>query len=78
MPHTLNDLIAYLDHLTARAPLAELVAQVRQLRIDCAEVANHLRFSERQYTRNLLRAGPWHNIVVLCWQNGQRSMDLEV
>ena len=60
-------------HSKTVAPLAELVAQVRRLQIDCADIADFIRFSERQYMRNLLRAGSWYNIVVLCWKNGQRS-----
>jgi cysteine dioxygenase len=73
MTQTLKDLVDYLEGLDDRAPLAELAAQVRRLRVECAEVAESIRFSDRQYTRNLVRAGPWYNIVVLCWKNGQRS-----
>jgi len=36
-------------------------------------VAGFLRFSDRGYTRNLMRAGPWYHLLVLCWKNGQRS-----
>ena len=70
---SLDDLVAYLDALDGPAPLADLVAHLRRLWIDCDDVANHLCFSERQYMRNLMKAGPWYNIVVLCWKNGQRS-----
>lgn len=70
---SLDDLVAYLDALHDRAPLEDLVARLRRLRVDCADVVNHLCFSERQYMRNLMKAGTWYNIVVLCWKNGQRS-----
>lgn len=73
MTDSFEELVAYLDALQLRAPLAELVAQVRRLQISCADVANHICFHERQYTRNLMKAGPWYNLVVLCWKNGQRS-----
>src|SRR5262245_18390171 len=46
---------------------------MRRLPVECAEVADWIRFSDRQYTRNLVRGGPWYTIVVLCWKNGQRS-----
>ena len=70
---TLDDLIEYLDGLDGRAPLDELVAQVRRLEITCDEVADYIYFSSRQYLRNLYRRGEHYNIVVLCWKNGQRS-----
>jgi cysteine dioxygenase len=69
----LADLVRYLDALTDRAPLADLVAQVRKLDINCAHVANQIFFHERQYMRNLFKGGEWYNVVVLCWKNGQRS-----
>ena len=73
MAGSLNDLVAYLEALNGRAPLDELVARVRSLRIESADVARHIHFHERHYMRNLLKAGDWYNIVVLCWKNGQRS-----
>jgi cysteine dioxygenase len=73
MARTLDDLVAYLDSLEQRAPLDELVNELRELEIDCAEVANHIRFSSRTYMRNLVRGGTWYHLLVLCWKNGQRS-----
>jgi cysteine dioxygenase len=73
MARTLNELFAYLDGLTERAPLAELIAHLKALDIDSEDVAAFLRFSGRGYTRNLIRGGPWYNVLALCWKNGQRS-----
>ncbi len=73
MSNRLDDLAAYLDGLRGRAALDDLVAHVRRLHVECSDVADFIRFSERQYMRNLVRAGDWYNIVVLCWKNGQRS-----
>ena len=73
MAQTLKSLLAYLDDLEERAPLQELTARMADLAIDCTEVAEFLRFSDRGYSRNLVRAGPWYNALVLCWKNGQRS-----
>jgi cysteine dioxygenase len=53
--------------------LAELTAALRDLRIDSADFADFVRFSDRHYMRNLMRAGPWYHAVVICWKNGQRS-----
>ncbi len=73
MEKTLNDFIAFLDSLHERAPLPQLVAELAELRVDCDELGEHVRFSDQQYARNLLREGPWYQLLVLCWKNGQRS-----
>jgi cysteine dioxygenase len=70
---TLPDLIAYLDGLSGRAPLDELLDLLACVEVDPADLAEHVRFSSQGYTRNLVRAGPWYNLLVLCWKNGQRS-----
>ena len=69
----LNDLVAFLDSLQARAPLQELVAELAELRVGCDELREHVRFSDKQYARNLVCKGPWYHLLVLCWKNGQRS-----
>lgn len=73
MAKNLNELIAFLDGLEERAPLASLVAELDELRVDCDELREHVRFSDQQYARNLVRKGPWYHLLVLCWKNGQRS-----
>jgi cysteine dioxygenase len=70
---TLDAFFAYLDELDEPAALAKLIACLEELEIDCRGLAEHVRFSERGYTRNLVRAGPWYHVLVLCWKNGQRS-----
>jgi cysteine dioxygenase len=73
MATTLETFLEYLDNLHDRAPLEDLVAQLNDLDVECADVAEHIRFSSRGYTRNLVRGGEWYNLLVLCWKNGQRS-----
>src|SRR6516164_2655689 len=73
MARTLDELFAFLDQLDDRASLHELTSELRDLDIDCDDVGEFVRFSERGYMRNLVRAGPWYNVLVLCWKNGQRS-----
>ena len=73
MAGTLGELFRYLDGLTGRANLQELSARVADLEIDCDDVADFIRFSGQSYSRNLVRAGPWYHVLVLCWKNGQRS-----
>jgi len=73
MAKTLADLISFLDRLGARVPLQRLVAELQELEIDCDELAEHVRFSDQHYARNLVCKGTWYHLLVLCWQNGQRS-----
>jgi cysteine dioxygenase len=69
----LTDLFHCLDKLTGPASLADLNAWLRRLDVDCTELTEFIRFSHRHYTRNLVRAGPFYHLLVLCWINGQRS-----
>src|SRR5262245_60101145 len=73
MARNLEELFDYLDRLEGRAPLHELTAELADLEIELEDVAAHARFSSRAYCRNLVRGGPWYNVLVLCWRNGQRS-----
>jgi cysteine dioxygenase len=73
MAKTLAALFEYLDRLDGRPALAELADELEELDLDCAGVADFIRFSDRGYMRNLMRAGPWYYALVLCWKNGQRS-----
>jgi cysteine dioxygenase len=70
---TLGALIGYLERLRGQAPLAELTAELAELAVARGDVADYVRFSDRHYTRNLVRGGPWYYLLVLCWKNGQRS-----
>src|SRR5262245_65673580 len=73
MARTLDQLYSYLDSLDGRAPLDELISELSGLNVDAEELEEFLCFSSRGYTRNLVRAGPWYHLLVLCWKNGQRS-----
>jgi cysteine dioxygenase len=73
MAQTLDELFNYLDALRERPSLADLVAQLKNLEIDCNDVASAICFSSQGYTRNLVRSGTWYQVLALCWKNGQRS-----
>jgi|SRR5438067_13687571 len=73
MTQTLESLFDFLEGLTGRVPLDELAARLNDLDIDCEDVGPYVQFSSRGYTRNLVRAGDWYQVLVLCWKNGQRS-----
>jgi cysteine dioxygenase len=73
MAKSLDDLFVFLDRLDRRAPLDRLTGLLRELDVDCNDLAEFVLYSDRTYRRNLVRAGPWYNALVLCWKNGQRS-----
>jgi cysteine dioxygenase len=73
MARTLDELFRYLDRLQGRAALDELKAQLADLEVGVEALAEHVRYAERTYRRNLVRASDWYNLWVLCWRNGQRS-----
>jgi cysteine dioxygenase len=70
---TLEPLFRYLDGLDEPAPLAELAAVVGRLQVSCADLDEFIRFNRDGYRRNLVHAGAWYHVLVLCWRNGQRS-----
>jgi cysteine dioxygenase len=70
---TLETLFQYLDGLQERAPVRELADALARAEIGCDDVVEHIRFWHRSYARNLVRAGPWYQVLALCWKNGQRS-----
>ncbi|MCB9845497.1 MAG: cysteine dioxygenase family protein [Phycisphaeraceae bacterium] len=69
----LADLIEYLDGLSGRADLDELGDRLRALDITPEDVAPWLGFCEEKYQRNLIKAGPGYQALILCWRSGQRS-----
>jgi cysteine dioxygenase len=73
MTAKLEPLFRYLDGLTGRAALPDLVNCLSELDITCDDVEDFIRFSNNHYMRNLIRAGEWYHALVLCWKNGQRS-----
>lgn len=72
-PRKLTPLIDYLDRLQGRASLERLRSMLEQTDIGVAELAPFVVFESAHYRRNLVCRGPWHEILVICWQSGQRS-----
>jgi cysteine dioxygenase len=73
MARTLASFLQELEQLQERAPLDTLMRALGELEIDGPELKPYILFSERTYRRNLIQAGSWYNMLVLCWKNGQRS-----
>jgi DMSO/TMAO reductase YedYZ molybdopterin-dependent catalytic subunit len=73
MSRNLDTLFSFLDNLSHRPPLEEVAACLQQANLTRDDFASWIRFSEQGYQRNLVRAGTWYHLWVLCWRNGQRS-----
>lgn len=73
MSTKLDSLIRYLDSLHGPAEPAELSSVLRNIGLTDADLAEHIRFADAHYQRNLVRASRWYHLWVLCWKNGQRS-----
>ncbi len=73
MANDLQAMLAYLDALEGRPALLGFTEDLTRFEIDLDDVLPLVRFSDRNYQRNLLRATPAYHAWVLCWQNGQRS-----
>lgn len=73
MATTLEALIAHLDALDGPAALPRLMAELEELTIDSCDYESFALFSPQTYRRNLIKASRWYNLLILCWNNGQRS-----
>lgn len=69
----LTPLVSFLDELKTRAPVDTLEQLLHETELTLDDVAEFARFSEKGYTRNLVRGGEWYHLLVLCWRSAQRS-----
>lgn len=72
-PNALQTLVTYLNMLTARTPVEDLRARLTNLDITVEDVSEWVRFGQGNYLRNLVCAGSFYHLLVLCWRSGQRS-----
>jgi uncharacterized NAD(P)/FAD-binding protein YdhS/predicted metal-dependent enzyme (double-stranded beta helix superfamily) len=54
-------------------PFGDLVASLRGLELERADLAGALIFADRNYRRIAVRRRPHYEALVLCWKSGQRS-----
>ncbi len=73
MSGKLDSLLTYLDGLNGRPMLDHLAARLQQVQLSREDYAEWVHFNEQHYQRNLVRAGKWYHLWVMCWRNGQRS-----
>jgi cysteine dioxygenase len=69
----LNDLIRLLERDAAGVGPAEMGDILRRLVVPAEELAGHALFSEKRYARNLVHKTSGFEIMIMCWNAGQRS-----
>ena len=72
-PMKINEFLDDLDSLTSPIPLDRIMQGMRQLEFELADVADHLRFDNLNYRRNLLHRGSGYEALILCFLAGQRT-----
>jgi cysteine dioxygenase len=73
LPPRLQPLVACIDGLNARAPIERVRTLLEVSAVILNDVREFVVFASDHYRRNLLGIGPWQEILVICWQSGQRS-----
>ena len=73
MSTSIESAFAGLDRVAGRLPLRVILDWFAELPLTAEDLSAYMVFSPERYVRNLLRAGPSYQALVLCWRNGQRS-----
>jgi cysteine dioxygenase len=73
VPRKLRPLLDYLDQLEARASIATLQELLTASDVTVEDLKAFVRFGTENYQRNLVAIGKWYEVLVICWQSGQRS-----
>ena len=73
LPANIDTLLGRLDALKRRATIDELQRWLVEADVTLDDVRPYVRFGTRNYLRNLVRAGTWYHLLIICWRSGQRS-----
>ena len=73
IPEELNELVAYLDQLQARADIAQLAQLLTDSTATMATLEGYVEFGDVTYRRNLIKQNTWYELLCICWKSGQRS-----
>jgi len=73
MANAIDVAFVRLDAIAGRLPLPAILDWLQGLNLTVDELSSYLIFRPERYVRNLLRARPDYQALVLCWRNGQRS-----
>ena len=66
-------LIGYMDGLTCRADLTIVEELLREANVERNDMVEACKFSTQNYARTMLAKGPWYQLLVICWREGQSS-----
>lgn len=69
----LQELIAYLDTLDARADLRVLSGLLSKLSVTRQDILPCCCFGQKGYKRNTICESPWYELLALCWRSGDRT-----
>ncbi len=70
---SLSDLIGLLEKEAAGVGPAEMAGILDRLAVSTEDLAAHARFSDKRYARNLVHKTAAFEIMIMCWNAGQRS-----
>ncbi len=63
----------YLEHLTERPQLDDLVARLESFDVSVEELGQNVQFHSNHYRRNLMFENEHVQLLCLCWKSGQCS-----
>ncbi len=63
----------YMEGLTERPKLEDLVERMKSFDITVEELGQHVQFHSNHYRRNLMFENEHVQLLCLCWKSGQRS-----
>lgn len=66
-------LVDYLDSLDGRMDLGVMSGLLGDLDVSATDFGTASAFCPDSYQRNVLRRSSWYELVVLCWEPGQRT-----
>ena len=69
----LDPFMKYMDGLTERPELAELVEKMNAFDITVEELGENVLFNSNKYRRNLMFENEHVQLLCMCWKSGQRS-----
>lgn len=71
--YKLAPFMEYLESLSARPSLEELVQKMESFDISVEELGEHVKYHSNHYRRNLMFENEHVQLLCLCWKSGQRS-----
>lgn len=69
----LRNLATLLDQSATAIDADAMRDILARLTISLEDIQPHTQFSERRYARNLVKKTPEYEIMIMCWNSGQRS-----